>query len=191
MVLFVDETENSEYFIVTGLLVNSREDASIAYSHFKKSIMQIPIPKKKKAHIFTEFKSILLDRDFKKIKIKMLEEINNIEHCIIYSCHIKKGDYFSQEFKEDTYLTLLSKIVSSIKDDVSIVFDTFNKKDFEDRIVDRISSYKNVQAIMPRDSQKEPGLQLVDNICSVIRLYKANSDEYGFYKIISNFVKEV
>ena len=191
MVLFVDETENDEYFIVTGLLVKSREEAATAYSHFKKSVRQIPIPEKKRATIFTEFKSVLLDRDFKRIKVKMLEEINSIEHCVIYSCHIKKGEFFSQEYKEGTYLVLLSKIVSSIGDDISIIFDTFNKNDFEERIIDRISSYKNVQAIMPRDSQKEPGLQFVDNLCSVIRLYKSDSDEYGFYDIIRKYVKEV
>ena len=157
MILFVDETENNEFFIVAGLLVNSREDAEVAYSRFKKSVKQIPIPEKKRAHIFTEFKSGLLDRDFKRIKIKMLEEVNNMEHRIIYSCYIKNGEYFSQKLKEGAYITLLSKIVSSIENDFSIIFDTFNKKDFEDCIVDRLSSYKNVQAIMPRDSQNVNG----------------------------------
>ena len=81
--------------------------------------------------------------------------------------------------------------MSSIEGDISIIFDAFNKSDFEEKILERISSYKNVQAIMPRDSQKEPGLQLVDNICSVIRMNKSGIDEHGFYDIISKFVKEV
>ena len=36
MYLFVDETECPEYFIVTGLLVNSKEDIELAYKAFQK-----------------------------------------------------------------------------------------------------------------------------------------------------------
>ena len=36
MVLYVDETENDDYFIVTGLLVNSQTDIINTYNHFKK-----------------------------------------------------------------------------------------------------------------------------------------------------------
>ena len=74
---------------------------------------------------------------------------------------------------------------------ISIIFDTFNKSDFEDRIIDRISSYGNVQAIMARDSQIEPGLQLVDNMRSILRLHKSDSDKYGFYPMIEKWVREV
>jgi len=54
-----------------------------------------------------------------------------------------------------------------------------------------IISYQNVQAIMSMDSQKEAGLQFVDNICSVVRLHKSGTDEFGFYKLIEKHVKEV
>lgn len=36
MILFVDETENDNYFIVTGLLVESQNDIDSVYSRFKK-----------------------------------------------------------------------------------------------------------------------------------------------------------
>ena len=52
-------------------------------------------------------------------------------------------------------------------------------------------SYPNAQAIMPRDSQKEPGLQYVDNLCSVIRLHKSDSDEYGFFNYIEKWIIEL
>ncbi|GEM_PF-1821862 len=191
MILYVDETENSELFIVTGLLVKSREDAIKAYAHFKNAIKDIPIPNKEKSKVYTEFKAILLDRDYRRIKIKMLEEINNINPCIIYSCYIKKGEHFCQEYKEATYITLLSKIISTIESEISVIFDGFNKPDFEYRIVNRVLSYRHVQAIMPMDSQRETGLQFVDNLCSVIRLNKSNSDVYEFYELIKNFVIEV
>lgn len=37
MILFVDETENDSFFIVTGLLVNSQADIVDVYKRFKKS----------------------------------------------------------------------------------------------------------------------------------------------------------
>jgi len=191
MILFVDETENKDYFIVTGLLVRSREDAILAYSRFKNSISAFPISPKKRAQLFTEFKSTLLDKDYKRIKYKMLEEINNIKPCVIYSCYIKKGIMFSQKIKEESYIVLLSKIVSSIDLDISIIFDTFNKPDFEALIIGRISNYQNVQAIMSMDSQQEAGLQFVDNICSVIRRSISGTDENNYYDIIKKWVKEV
>ena len=191
MLLYVDETENEEYFIVTGLLVESREIADKAFDSFKKDIKNIPINKRDKAILYTEFKSTILDRRYSRIKRKMLERIALMENSIIYSCYIKKGTYFSQIFKEDTYLTLLSKIVSSAEKDISVIFDSFNKYDFEAAVIERISSYPHVQAIMPRDSQKEKGLQFVDNICSVLRLNKSGTDEYGFYQIISKTIKEI
>ena len=101
MVLFIDETENEKYFIVAGLLVKSREDAGEAYSHFKKNIKSFSIPEKKKALVFTEFKSVLLDKDFKRIKVKMLNEINSLEHSIIFSCYIKRDQHFSQEKRKE------------------------------------------------------------------------------------------
>ena len=84
MLLYVDETENEEYFIVTGLLVESREIADKAFDSFKKDIKNIPINKKNKAILYTEFKSTILDTKFQKIKCKMLEKIASMNNSIIY-----------------------------------------------------------------------------------------------------------
>lgn len=191
MILFVDETENEEYFIVTGLLIDSRETAEAVVNRFKKKAYNMPVAKRDKASLFTEFKSTILDRHYQRIKIKMIEVLAEEDHRIIFSCYIKKNKSFPQNFKEDTYIALLSRIVLNIEHDVSIIFDTFNKKDFEARIIDRISTYGNVQAIMPRDSQLEAGLQIVDNMCSIIRLHMTGMDEYGFYEKIEQWVTEV
>lgn len=191
MILYVDETENEEFFIVTGLLLRSREDTQKAYKHFKKEISSFPIQAREKSILYTEFKSTILDRRYKRIKYKMLEALGEIAPCVIYSCYIKKGAVFTQAFKEETYLTLLSKIVACIDDDISVVIDAFNKRDFEERIEDRILSYPNVQAVMPRDSQKEAGLQFVDNLCSVIRLKKSETDTYDFFTYIEQWIIEV
>ena len=134
MILYVDETENNEYFIVIGLLVWSREEANRVYKSFKKKARSISIPAKDKSKLFTEFKSVLMDRRYQKLKVKMIESIAEI---------------------------------------------------------DRISEYSNVQAIMSRDSQQESGIQLVDNMCSIIRLHLSGTDEYDFYSLIKNWVREV
>ena len=90
MTLFVDETENEEFFIVTGLLVNSKEDVDLAYKRFKKSIGGAHISNKVKQSLFTEFKSVQMDHHFQTLKRKMLLEIMAFDNSIIYSCYVKK-----------------------------------------------------------------------------------------------------
>lgn len=191
MILYVDETENEEYFIVTGLLLESREEAERLYKSFKKKARNMPVSKRDKAKLFTEFKSVILDKHYQRIKEKMIESLEETDRKIIYSCYIKKGFGFPQNFKEDTYIALLSRIILSIEENISVIFDNFNRSEFETRIVDRMSMYNNVQAIMPRDSQLEAGLQYVDNICSILRMHKMNTDAYGFYEKIEKWVVEV
>lgn len=191
MLLFVDETENDTYFIVTGLLVESQNDIDLIYSRFKKKAKQINISDKKRAQLFTEFKSTLMDRNYQKLKITMLSELSSIDHYIIYSCYIKKDAYFPQILKEDIYIQLLSKIVESASCDLNIIFDTFNKQDFESNIINTISSFPSVLSIESCDSQKNPGLQFVDNLCSACRHHLDNDDPNKFYDIISEKIKEV
>lgn len=191
MILYVDETENTDYFIVTGLLAESRGVVDDAYKRFKNSISNYPIVEREKKIVYTEFKSVLIDRRYRKIKERMLREIRNIHPCVIFSCFIKKGRIFNQEFKESTYLTLLSKIVSTISQDICVVYDAFNKRDFEEKIENRLMSYRNVQAVTARDSQTEKGLQFVDNLCSIIRRHEENSDSDDLFKIIEDLTVKI
>ena len=71
-----------------------------------------------------------------------------------------------------------------------MVFDAFNKKDFEKKIILSILPMDNIEKITPGDSVLEPGLQFVDNICGAIRLSKLKKDEWGFFDIIEKIVKE-
>ena len=66
MLLLVDETENNEFFIVTGLLVQSQKDIDLTYNRFKKIAKRINISDKKRGQLFTEFKSTLMDRNYQK-----------------------------------------------------------------------------------------------------------------------------
>lgn len=190
MYLFIDETENDNYFIVTGLLVPSKESVNIAYKQFKKKINSMNINSKMKQKLFNEFKSVLLDRQFQRIKIKMLEEIIQIDSQIMYSCYIKKEDVFNQERKENVYIDLLTKIVCSIDKDIHIIFDSFKKADFEHKIIHSIEQLDNVLSIEAKNSYDEPGIQFADNLCSVIRISYLDSKN-DYYQIIKNKVIHV
>lgn len=190
MVLYVDETENNHYFIVTGLLVPSQKSIEIAYKQFKKKVNTMKLKPKIKEKIFNEFKSTILDREFQRIKVKMLEEIMQVENQTIYSCYLKKGENFNQSMKEEQYINLLNNIVSFIKKDVDIIFDSFNKADFEQKIIESISQHSNVISIQSKNSFDDPGIQFVDNLCSVIRLSYLDSKNY-YYSIIGDKVIQV
>lgn len=191
MYLFVDETECPEYFIVTGLLVNSMQDVELAYKRFKKKVDTIKISPKKKAILFTEFKSTLMDKHYQKAKAEMLCGLNEFEYYVVFSCFEKKNIRFVQEEKESTYLLLISRIVSSLSKKVDVVFDRFNKKDFEMHIIGTLISFNKVSSALATDSQTEIGLKYVDNLCSVVRLKKTNQDVHDFYTLIEKRTKEV
>ena len=128
MYLYVDETECPEYFIVTGLLFNSKEDLELAYKRFRKKAQDVKLSQKQKSILFTEFKSTLLDNDYQNLKTDMLRELNRFQYRVICSCHIKRGSVFGQKTKERIYINLLSRIVLSIEGECEVVFDSFNKK---------------------------------------------------------------
>lgn len=192
MILYVDETENERFFIVTGLLVNSEADVLNAYKKFKHHVSAFKIAPKTKQNIFKEFKSYFIDRRYQKIKREILSSIVETEGAVLYSVHLKKNSRFNQALKEATYITLLSSIVGSIDSPVNIVFDGFRKPDFESNIVYAIgSSFSNVSSIVPGNSELVPGLQFADNACSAVRLHLSNEDEFGYYEIIKNILTEV
>ena len=191
MILYIDETEHEDYFIVAGLLAESKESIDLAYKHFKNSISDLRLKDKAKRKIYQEFKSFIIDRNYKRIKFQMLIEISNFADAAIYSCYIKKNDKLYQHSKEDVYLQLLSSIVNAIEYDIDIVFDTFNKPDFNAKIVSEIEKIPSVISIVPGDSILNPGLQFVDNICSTIRLHKSEKDIYDFYNLIEKIVREI
>ena len=191
MLLYVDETESSNYFIVTGLLVNSKEDVELAFKRFKKWVTGVPMPNDVKTKLYTEFKSTIVDRRYKKIKIAMLSELALFNLSIIYSCYIKKELHFSQKEKERAYINLISKIASSIPLDTQVIFDRFNKPAFEENIIKKLLSFKHIVKVTPADSQTESGLKFVDNLCSVMRLHKTNSDKNNYFALIEKFVNEI
>ena len=191
MILYIDETENSEHFIVTGLLLESEQLTNNIYYSFKKKIVSYKVSNAYKAKLYTEFKSHILDSRFQSIKKRMLTTITSANGAVIYSTHIKKDKHINQELKEEVYIKLLGNIVSSITEDIDIIFDEFKNSKFEEKIINSAYTYPNVKSAKPDDSQLVPGLQFVDNLCSVLRLKLSNQDKYDFYSYIEGYVKEV
>jgi len=190
VILYIDETEFDDFFIVAGILTTSKKDTDNTYKKFKKKVKNMPLSPREKEKVFTKFKSTLLDKKYQRIKIHMLEHINKLNYQIIYSVYLKKGVKMNQEIKEKEYIKLLNNIINDIDQDIDIIFDSFNKKDFHKKIIENISLNKNVHSIIPQDSRLEYGLQFVDNICSSIRLFKTNSN-LTFYEYIEKNTKEV
>lgn len=116
----------------------------------------------------------------------MLEHIDSLNYSVIYSVYKKDGNKFNQDIKERIYLQLLNNIVLNIDEQIDIIFDTFNKKDFEEKIINSIKLNHNVLSIIQQDSRLEFGLQFIDNICSVIRLH-IDRKESTLYYLLSNY----
>ena len=186
MKLYIDETENNKMFMVVGLLVNSKSEIDMSFKRFKNRINEIGLKPKDKQVICIEFKSFILDRKFQRIKNMLLNELNKLNYVIFYSCYSKNKESMKQSKKEKIYINLLEKIVDNIDNEVDIVFDDFGRIDFEDKIITRLSKKYNVKSVTPKNSQKEAGLKYVDNICSVIRLYRSNEDRFKFFESIKD-----
>lgn len=191
MILFIDETETEEYFIVAGLLAKSEQEVDLAYKRLRKNVSKYPLSKHAKEKVFIEFKSTLIDRQFQRIKIRMLNEIKELDGAVIYSCYIKKHKNMKQVLKESVYITLLSNIINSVEEPIRVIFDRFNKKDFEQAIINSFIDFDNVESISPYDSQTVAGLQFADNICSTIRLHMTGFDDRNYYSIIEEMIHEV
>lgn len=184
MILYVDETESDDLFIVAGLLTQSKDNTDLVFKQFNKKVKKFPISPKEKEKVFREFKAILLDKHYQKVKICMIEYINKLDYSIYYSIYSKNGENFYQFQKEQEYIRMLGKIVSSIEEDIDIIFDAFKKKDFEEKIIGSISKIDNVLSIRKQDSQLESGLKFIDNICSSIRLYRTKQNKV-YYHLLS------
>ena len=133
--LYIDESLDKKIFVVGGILVNSEKDLLLAYSQLKKQIMNIPMTRKQKEEVTYEFKSTLLERTYPQIKRKLLYKLNALDCSIVYS-YKRIDTKLVQEDKEKLYIELLSKIVSNINEEVTIVtFDSFGNAKFENKIV--------------------------------------------------------
>jgi len=191
MILYIDETENEKYFIVVGFLTESKLAVDQSFKHFQNITRRMNIKEKYKGVVFSEYKSYILDRSYRRIKNAMLDEINSLNSKVIYSYYIKKEGAFKQSIKQKIYIHLLENIVKDINEQIDVIFDKFGIAEFEQQIQTKIKKHTHVNSISPMNSHEEPGLKYVDNLCSVIRRYLSRDDQYDFYRQIENIVVEV
>ena len=145
--LFIDESIDEKYYVVGGILTNSENDLLLVYNQFKKQILNMPLTNKQKRNITTEFKSTLLDKTYPQIKKKLLYKVNSFNCNVIYSYKVLE-EKINKEINESTYIELLTNIVNTIDDDVTVItFDNFSNAKLEDRIINTISKLKNVKSI--------------------------------------------
>ena len=189
--LYIDESLDKNVFVVEGILVDRENDLLLAYKQFKKQVINASMTRKQKDEVSYEFKSTLLERTYPQIKRKMLFKLNTTNCKIVYSYkNINKK--VMQEDKENYYIELLSNIVKSINDDVTIItFDSFGNNRFEEKIIQSISNIENVKSISKDFSFNNKGLQFADNVCGVIRKHISNVDTNNYYEIIKNKIKTI
>lgn len=190
MNLYIDETENDKFYIVAGVLAKSEIDIELSYKSFKKSLKGLRISDKAKSIIFTEFKASVIDRNYYRVKDKMLESIRDLDADVVYSVYKKRSRKLTQAQKEAVYITLISNILASLNDSTDVVFDRFGIDDFEDNVVKIGNSYDAVNSIVSMDSQDSHGLQYADNLCSTLRLHLSDEDVHNYFRWIKDKVVE-
>ncbi|MDO4198258.1 MAG: DUF3800 domain-containing protein [Erysipelotrichaceae bacterium] len=189
--LYIDESIDGAFFVVGGILTDSENDLFLAYSQFKKQILNIPLTRKQKEKITYEFKSALLDRIYPRIKRKLLYKLSTLNCSIVYSYKALQHK-LNQTDKEKLYIVMLSDIIKSIKDDVVVVtFDSFGNSRFENLIIREMSKIQNVKSIRKEESFNNKGLQFADNVCGVIRKHLSNRDYDNYFEIIRNKTLEI
>lgn len=55
-------------------------------------------------------------------------------------------------------MQLLNNIVSNIDERINVIFDTFNKRDFEEKIINNLLQLPHIDSVKSQDSETEFGL---------------------------------
>ena len=189
--LYIDESFDQNVFIVGGIVTNEEKEIFKVYSKLKKQIKGMPLSSLKKRTILYEFKSVILDKSFPKIKRRLLKLIKSSNINVIYSCDYINGT-LKQEKKEKIYLKLLKNIINHINDDIVIfTFGSFNNPHFNSEIEKEIKKLRNVKEVLCMNSYDSKGLQFADNVVGTIRRHISGIDVNNDYEIISNKVISV
>ena len=189
--LYIDESYDQNVFVVGGVITNSKEEIVKTYNKLKKNLKKTPFTRKQKLKFMNEFKSVVLDKSFPKIKTKVLVYITSSNIDIIYS-YKKITGKLKQEAKEILYLKLIKNIINHINDDIVVItFDSFNNTRLNSKIEKEIKELRNVKEVLCMNSYDSKGLQFADNVVGTIRRHISGIDINNDYEIISNKVISV
>lgn len=174
MYLYVDETEDKDYFVVGGILVQDEIILLSLHKKIAKIIKRQNYSLKTKAMLLTELKDYQINKSYRRLKKIVLKELygSSIYYCSIY---IKKNN-FKQVDKEKKYIKLLKNISSGIESNINIVYDEFRLRRFHNNIEVELSKLGNVVSIISGNSQSNKSLQFADIICGTIRRFYQEQD---------------
>ena len=178
MYLYIDETEDSNYFVVGGILVKDKKILVRIHKSITKLIKRQKYSPKTKSLLLTELKDYQLNKSYRILKRTILKELED-SGSYYYSLYIKKR-HFKQVDKEKMYIRLLKKIVSRIDSRINIVYDEFRLQRFHNNIEVELMKLDNVLSIESGNSQSNKSLQFADIICGTIRRYHQDQDTEMF-----------
>lgn len=178
MYLYIDETEDKEYFVVGGILVVEKSTLTGIHKRITKIIKRQKYSDKTKSKLLTELKDYQLNKSYRKLKRTILEELEG-SGTYYYSLVIKKT-HFKQVDKEKIYIRLLKKIASKIDCEINIIYDEFRLQRFHNNIEVELMKLSNVISIESGNSQSNKSLQFSDIICGTVRRYHQDQDTEMF-----------
>ena len=178
MYLYVDETEDKDYFVVGGILVEEESILLNIHKRVTKLIKRQKYSAKTKSLLLTELKDYQINKSYRRLKRLILKELQD-SGLYYYSLYIKKR-HFMQVDKEKIYIRLLKTIASSIELNINVIYDEFRLQRFRNNIEVELGKLDNVVSINSDNSQHNKALQFADIICGTIRRYYQNKDEEMF-----------
>lgn len=186
--LYIDESYDEKVFVVGGIIANSDATVSKTYNKFKKQLRNYPLLESKKRLISTEFKSVVLDKSFPKIKNMLLTYINKYNINIVYSYKRITGK-LKQNKKEEIYIKLLKEIINKIDDEIILItFDTFNNTHLNNKIIKELKQLSKIKDVFCLNSFESKGLKFADNVVGTVRRHLSGIDINNDFDIISSKV---
>jgi hypothetical protein len=188
MYIYIDETEDKDYFVVGGILVEEENTLTSIHKRITKIIKRQKYSAKTKSLLLTELKDYQLNKSYRILKRTVLNELAG-SGSYYYSLYIKKK-HFKQVDKEKMYIRLLKEIASKIDSKINIVYDEFRLQRFHNNIEVELIKLDNVISIESGNSQSNKSLQFADIICGTIRRYHQDQDTEMF-NLIKNKVIDI
>lgn len=178
MYLYIDETEDKDYFVVGGILVPDKDTLTGIHKRIAKMIRRQKYSDKTKSKLLTELKDYQINKSYRKIKRTILEELEGSG--TYYYSLVGKKTHFKQVDKERIYIRLLKKIASKIECEIYIIYDEFRLQRFHNNIEVELMKLDNVLTVKSGNSQSSKSLQFADIICGTVRRYHQDQDTEMF-----------
>lgn len=189
--IFLDETEDENYFLVGGIVTSDREELLDAIHETRRFIKSKKgLVQRHREQILNEIKDYYLVRwGYEDIKVKFLENIrfkkiktknkkkstSHVRSNIIVAYmkfENEEKKHLSQVEKEEIYYQMLCSLLSDPKfanEKIEIIYDEYGNAEFRDRLTNLPNHFKNLIQISPGKSNIIKELQAADVCVGCIR----------------------